>query len=208
MKQVKNSFIMYADVIEYTEDLTDEQLGQLYRAQLQYANGVEPVVTDPEVKGIWRVIKHQMNVNSDKYADKCEKLRANATKSKQLHTNATKSNQIEGDTDTDNDTDIKERVSKDTPKKAQKRFAPPTVAEVAEYCRERQNTVDPQTFVDFYSSKGWMVGKSPMKDWKACVRTWERDRVGPLRNPPDHQGISRECDLDAALINQIIGRGG
>lgn len=203
MKQGKNSFIMYADVIEYTEDLTDEQLGQLYRAQLQYANGVEPVVTDPEVKGIWRVIKHQMNINSDKYADKCEKLRANATKSKQLHANATKSNQIEGDTDTD--TDTKERVSKDTPKKAQKRFTPPTREEVDAYCRERKNSVNADRFVDFYASKGWKVGREPMKDWKAAVRTWEqRDDT----KVSDRYGTQREDDLDAALINQIIGRGG
>ena len=199
----KNSFIMYADVIEYTEDLTDTQMGQLYRAQIQYANGIEPVITDPEVKGIWRVVKHQMDVNSNKYADKCEKMRANASKRKQLQANATKSIQIESDTDNDTDTDIKERVSKDTPKKAHPRFAPPTVAEVAEYCRERQNTVDPQTFVDFYASKGWMVGKSPMKDWKACVRTWERDRV--KQKPPDQHGISREEDLDSMMMQRMFG---
>jgi hypothetical protein len=55
-----------------------------------------------------------------------------------------------------------------------KRFTPPTVEEVAAYCRERNNRIDPQTFVDFYSSKGWVVGKSKMKDWKAAVRTWEK----------------------------------
>lgn len=55
-----------------------------------------------------------------------------------------------------------------------KRFIPPTVDEVAAYCQERDNGLDPETFVDFYASKGWMVGKNPMKDWKAAVRTWER----------------------------------
>lgn len=54
------------------------------------------------------------------------------------------------------------------------RFVPPTVEEVAAYCRERNNRIDPQTFVDFYASKGWVVGKSKMKDWKAAVRTWEK----------------------------------
>jgi hypothetical protein len=55
-----------------------------------------------------------------------------------------------------------------------KRFTPPTVDEVAAYCKERGNGVDAQKFVDFYASKGWMVGKNSMKDWKASVRTWER----------------------------------
>ena len=56
------------------------------------------------------------------------------------------------------------------------RFTPPTVDEVREYCDERMNNVDAESFVDFYSSKGWMVGKNKMKDWKAAVRTWERSR--------------------------------
>ncbi len=68
-------------------------------------------------------------------------------------------------------------VSKETlPPRAvpQKKFFKPTVEEVAGYCRERNNGIDAQSFVDFYESKGWLVGKTPMKDWKAAVRTWER----------------------------------
>ena len=65
----------------------------------------------------------------------------------------------------------------------QKRFKPPTIQEVKAYCIERGNNVDPERFVDFYESKGWMVGKNKMKDWKAAVRTWEqkdkpKDRFG------------------------------
>jgi hypothetical protein len=54
-----------------------------------------------------------------------------------------------------------------------KRFKPPTVEEVAEYCKERNNGVDPFNFVNHYAAKGWRIGKDPMKDWKACVHTWE-----------------------------------
>ena len=61
-----------------------------------------------------------------------------------------------------------------TPSEGGKKFAKPTVEEVAAYCSARRNSVDAQSFVDFYESKGWVVGKSPMKDWKAAVRTWER----------------------------------
>lgn len=72
----------------------------------------------------------------------------------------------------------------DTPSKT-KRFVPPTVEEVSDYCSERNNNIDAQKFVDYYSSNGWKVGKNPMKDWKACVRTWERNDYGkPIgRNP-------------------------
>lgn len=53
-------------------------------------------------------------------------------------------------------------------------FIPPTLEEVSAYCAERHNSVDPDRFIDFYDSKGWMVGRNKMKDWKAAVRTWER----------------------------------
>ena len=55
------------------------------------------------------------------------------------------------------------------------RFEPPDVEMVRAYCQERGNKVDPQAFVDFYESKGWMVGKNKMKNWKAAVRTWEKE---------------------------------
>ena len=55
------------------------------------------------------------------------------------------------------------------------RFTPPTVEEVEAYCLEKGYSVDPQTFVDFYASKGWMVGKNKMVSWKSCVNTWERN---------------------------------
>lgn len=59
-----------------------------------------------------------------------------------------------------------------------RRFTPPSVDEVAEYCRQRGNQVDPVAFVNFYESKGWMVGKTKMKKWKAAVVTWERNGYG------------------------------
>lgn len=56
-------------------------------------------------------------------------------------------------------------------------FQKPTVEEINQYCTERKNNVDPQRFFDFYESKGWKVGKEPMKDWKACIRTWEKNNT-------------------------------
>lgn len=55
-----------------------------------------------------------------------------------------------------------------------KRFVKPTLEEVKEYCLSRKNNIDAQQFIDFYESKGWKVGNQSMKDWKACVRTWEQ----------------------------------
>ena len=56
-----------------------------------------------------------------------------------------------------------------------KRFTPPTLDEVKAYCTERRNSVDPERFVDFYTTNGWTQGRGkPIKDWRACVRTWEK----------------------------------
>lgn len=67
------------------------------------------------------------------------------------------------------------RVEEKARAPSSRRFTPPTVDEVAAYCRERGNGVDAQRFVDFYTASGWMRGKTPVKDWKACVRTWEQN---------------------------------
>lgn len=64
-------------------------------------------------------------------------------------------------------------IDKDNKKERKKRFAPPSLEEVQAYCQERNNSVDPQRFLDHYESNGWMVGRNKMKDWKAAVRTWE-----------------------------------
>ena len=66
------------------------------------------------------------------------------------------------------------------------RFIPPKREEVQAYCQERQNDVDVERFVDYYTSNGWMVGKNRMKDWKAAVRTWEKNGYGKSK-PKEQQ---------------------
>lgn len=70
-----------------------------------------------------------------------------------------------------NITSIKKEIYKE------RKFKKPTLEEVKEYCLERNNNVDAELFINYYESNGWKVGKNSMKDWKACVRTWERNRV-------------------------------
>ena len=66
-------------------------------------------------------------------------------------------------------------------------FTPPSAIEVLDYCIERKNFVNAETFIDFYESKGWMVGRNKMKDWKACVRTWEKSNTEqPKQEIEDH----------------------
>ena len=82
------------------------------------------------------------------------------------------------------------------------RFAPPDVDDVKAYCYERGNNVDAQAFVDFYTANGWVQGKGkPIKDWKAAVRTWERNRKddgGGSSGGRSRQGFPKQnYDFDA-----------
>ena len=92
-----------------------------------------------------------------------------------------------------------------------KRFTPPTYEQVSTYCKERNNTVDAERFYDFYESKGWMVGKNKMKDWKAAVRNWERSskqETKPAKQNQFHNFDERNYDFDELekrLFEQQIG---
>ena len=105
-----------------------------------------------------------------------------------------------------NKKDIPEGISK----KTRTIFSPPTVQEVKDYCEQRNNSIDAEYFVDFYTSKNWMVGKNKMKDWKACVRTWERNskQENPAKQQASRNGFhnfeQREYDY-GALEERLTG---
>ena len=84
-----------------------------------------------------------------------------------------------------------------------KRFIPPTVDEVDAYCKERKNAVDAETFVDFYSAKGWRVGSQPMRDWKAAVRTWEKREAQTPQKPQKWSGKAATAKTSRATLDEL-----
>lgn len=81
----------------------------------------------------------------------------------------------------DNNTD--NNPNNNTDREKRKRFTPPTVEEVRAYCQERNNSIDPDAFVDYYTARGWKYGQGkPVADWKAAVRTWERRESKPKKS--------------------------
>lgn len=103
----------------------------------------------------------------------------------------------------------KEEYSKENKKenieKEKKQFKIPTIEEVRQYCEERKNGIDAETFWNFYQSKGWKVGKEPMKDWKAAVRTWENKRK--QENNTNTQQTANGIKLGVGeYIEQATGR--
>ena len=106
----------------------------------------------------------------------------------------------------------KDSIEDEMPKRT--RFVPPTVEDVSAYCSEKHLVVDPQRFVDFYTSKGWKVGSSPMKDWKAAARNWaarDRSPQQPIRQVTAQQYTQREyteADLESRTADLIAEAAG
>jgi len=123
---------------------------------------------------------------------------------KALHCNANETQvkqvgNVEIDIEKDIDIDNKENNTKE------KRFTPPTLEEVKAYCDERKNSVDPDTFINFYESKGWYVGKNKMKDWKAAVRTWEKNRDNKPQTKKNEFNNFPQTNYDFDKINRELG---
>lgn len=194
----KNSFILRNEYLDIFTDLSDSQAGVLIKAVYKYAAAKEipEGLKDVEVKMAFKFIKKDIDYDTQKYNDLCEKRslagkkggaplgndNANKQNKQMLEKQAKQANVFlnkqnkHSDSDSVCDSDIKEKeIDKEKEKTTLsiKRFVKPSIDEIKAYCLERKNKVDPQRFFDFYESKGWKVGNSPMKDWKAAVRTWE-----------------------------------
>ena len=189
---------VFTDFVEDMKELGAAERGRLFTAMLEYAEtGIEPALPGNE-RFVWGTAKKNLDNQRDSYEKRCEINRQNITnryESLRTVTNAYESKQYKD----------KEK-DKEKNKKTIKRFTPPTVEEVRLYCTERGNNVDPQTFVDFYEAKGWMVGSNHMKDWRACVRTWEKNRVDRGRGKQNpalnyEQTPINEDDFNALVVD-------
>ncbi len=112
--------------------------------------------------------------------EECERIQtdANDANTIQCNTNTTQSKT--------NTTQLNSLEGADAPApRRQKKFIPPSVAEVEAYCDEKGYWLDARQFVDYYEASGWMRGKTKFKDWKACVRTWMKNDSGKSKKPQE-----------------------
>lgn len=94
------------------------------------------------------------------------------------------------------------------PKKGTKSFTRPSLEEVKAYCSERSSPVDPEAWMDHYTSNGWMVGKNPMRDWKAAVRTWERTGFSQRLQRKGEAGFARSKGAVLMELGKRMQEGG
>ena len=207
---------VFVDYLEAMEPLGDAEKGRLFTSLLTYARTGEA----PQLGGNERFLFPMMRAQLDRDiaamagVSEARSKAAKASKSskceqmQQMQANAANASKSSKDKDKDKDEDEDKKGNG----AREARFTPPSVEEVAAYCQERGNGVDASRFVDFYSSKGWMVGKSKMKDWKAAVRNWERSgdaKATPAKKPGynvQHHG-DELSDVQRAAIQKLLGDG-
>ena len=169
-------FICQDEYLAKCAKLSEQEVGRLFRALMSYhATGIEPELAGRESIA-FDFIKEDIDKTEKAYAAKCEKNRQNrlTTNVDERERTITKADERPQNKNIKEKENIKETTLKGSKEKPLARFTPPTVEEVAAYCKERGNNVNAQRFVDFYAAKGWKIGQNPMKDWKAAVRTWEQ----------------------------------
>lgn len=143
--------------------------------------------------------QHNQQITNKQPANQ-EKEKKNQEKNKEINKNEKNERNIESNTDV---------LPKKNKTSSNSCFIKPTIEQIQEYCRDRGNNVDPERFLAYYESNGWRVGRNPMKDWKAAVRTWERQEryngITPTRCEDQDRALF-EAEIEAHRKQVIAER--
>lgn len=179
----QKGFFCYNSWLKALEPYGDAEKGRIWTTLLEYSNGL---AIDGHSSGNERFILPMLLDQIDRDAEKreqfAEKQRENGKKGgrppkpKETQQNPENPTQAKKAKDKNKNKDNIPPTPLAGGEGVSSRFVPPTPQEVDAYCQQRQNGIDGNEFCDFYASKGWMIGKSKMKDWRAAVRTWEKSR--------------------------------
>ena len=232
-KYCKDSFVVRYSWLESLQAVSDSDFREMVMAMLNFSKSGESPRFEGFKRVAWQSFEDALRSDAEKYFAMCERNRLNGPTGGQYGKLGGRPRKTpdgdmktpDGDMktpdggekppktpDNDYDYDLKERTLKGskeknfslTRSKGKSSFVPPTIEEVRAYCLEKGYDVDPEQFVDFYQSKGWKIGKSPMKDWQAAVRTWEK-RIdnGSQKYRDDYGDIS-----SLPTAEQLLAAGG
>ena len=212
--KMKNSFVLYTDYLSHIELLTLEQRGALLTAIMYYASGMELPDMDGMTEMAFSFIRAQMDKDNEKYEKIVESRReagkkggrppeekANAfsekqNKSKKANGFSEKQTKAKKPDNDNVDVNVNDRKENSLSGVKEKRFAPPTPDEVQEYAKQNGYDVGADRFVNFYESKGWMIGKNRMKDWRAAVRNWARSERQGMAADAQRQGMAAKPSIN------------
>lgn len=204
---MRESFVLHA---EYIEDLPEELKGAFLRYIYEYGiNEIEPELSGLELT-VWLKIKRRIDDDVLAYERKVSNLRQNKNRTAigaktaittdnrtdtERTPNGDRTDSVSVNVSVNDSVNVPDSVNvaeakPAEPAPARKRFVKPELEEIREFCFEKNINIDVDRFFNYYESKGWKVGVSPMKDWKAAVRNWAKNdslysRPGSVRISSD-----------------------
>ena len=196
---------VFTDFLEVAAPLSDEERGRLFMAMLNYAlDGSLPELTGNE-RFVWAVAKQHIDREVAAYKTKVEADRRNGRKGAAIrwskvakdgdpypdHSQDSQDNDNEKEKNNDNDKDNDSLSSTEPRLTAEEREKKPSLEEVMSFSQEAGLNVDVQYFYNYYEANGWYIGKRPIRDWKAAVRSWESNGMDRERG-----GGGRELSVD------------
>lgn len=172
-RKKQETLVLFPEVLQITRKFTDAQFGALIRAVFSYRFGGEEYSGDDMAIDVaFQAIANQVDrlkeyseINAKNAAGSESKQGGAECSEMQENHPPIQSNPIQSDP-------VEDTGAQSAKPPARTRFSPPSVQEIEDYCTEKGFLLDAERFVDYYASIGWMVGKNPMKDWRAAVRTW------------------------------------
>ena len=176
---MKKSFKLFYDSLDVLDELTDEQAGQLFKAIRSYEID-EIELLEGIMKAVFTPFKNNIDRGKEAYEKVVERNKANGLKGGRP---ITQDNPV-GLNETQNNP---QKADKDKDKKVSiSRFKKPTKLEIEEYGKEIEYLIDGNKFIDFYESKGWLIGKNKMKCWKSALRTWKNKHDSNMQTEGKH----------------------
>lgn len=213
-----NDLLVYAVIFSFSRDGESQYKGGIRYLQDTSGASKNTVIRALESlveKGL--ILKHSFFVNGvlfNNYSANLDKLNRDGQGVPKMGRGCTQNgtsiiqinntNNIPLDKSIDSDKSSSISLSSPQGAKTQKKFLKPTVEEVKAYCTERGNLVDAEKFYDFYEAKGWVVGKTPMKDWKAAVRTWERGNSSTSRTSKTVSNANQHTQEELDELNRLF----
>lgn len=172
-RKKQETLVLFPEVLQITRKFTDAQFGALIRAVFSYRfSGEEYSGDDMAIDVAFQAIANQVDrlkeyseINAKNAAGSESKQGGAECSEMQENHPPIQSVPIQSDP-------VEDTGAQSAKPPARTRFSPPSVQEIEEYCTEKGFLLDAERFVDYYASIGWRVGKNPMKDWRAAVRTW------------------------------------
>ena len=225
--KTRDSFIFYRSFFSATKHLNQVEKAQLFEAICSYALDGNISLLEGTPQGMFELIKPQLDANRKRFENGCkkkQKISKTEAKPKQtiskdeanVNVNVNHNEECKSELINDNLNNNYKGVEIDTVKLMEidkiktKRFIKPTIQEIKDYCVERKNNVNAESFSNYYEARGWKLKGIQMKDWKACVRTWEgNDYNKPQISQPKQSFMTkqqiqeqRDKDIYARLIKQ------